>query len=50
MLTLDKAKLLFKGFVILCVTAVVITALVKETPLGQVWDAIKLMGATLVGS
>ena len=49
MLTETKCKWLFRALVMVCLTAIIVTALVMRTPLAELWDAIKLIGMSALG-
>jgi len=49
MLTESQCKWLFRGTVIVCITAIVVTALIVRTPLAELWDALKLIAASAIG-
>ena len=49
MLTESQCKWMFRGVVIVCVTVIVVTALIMRTPLVELWDAIKLIAASAIG-
>ena len=49
MLTDTNCKWLFRGVVIVCLTAVIVTALVTKTPVGELMDYLKVYATTLIG-
>lgn len=49
MLTETNCKWMFRGLVMVCLTLIIVTALVMRTPLAELWDAIKLIAMSALG-